>query len=308
MMIWWPWAQVSPLAHPFAAMKATAHFRWPLTVFFNGDFIAGPALPWTYLPTWLLISLPEFYFIALALGVLLASKTLIEVDKELPQPDRLIKIGLLALAGAFPIFSALILHATMYDGLRQFLFVLPCISALAGVSFVSFLESRTNKWIKLGAAATVLISVSLTVLDMIQLHPYQYVYFNRLFAGGLRSAAERFETDYWGSSYKEGAEWVINNYRPNSAQPIRVAHCGLPFLIRYFFEKTGNLRQRFMVVKPDENPDIYLGITRWQCHKVFDGKLLHIVQRKGTPLLYIIEVQGSYRPEALRKKAKGFSW
>jgi hypothetical protein len=63
-----------------------------------------------------------------------------------------------------------------------------------------------------------------------------------------------------------------------------------------------------MVVKPDENPDIYLGITRWQCHKVFDGKLLHIVQRKGTPLLYIIEVQGSYRPEALRKKAKGFSW
>ena len=173
---------------------------------------------------------------------------------------------------------------------------------------MSFLSSPANKYIKTGTGVAVLISVSLTIVNMVELHPYEYVYFNRVFGGGLRSAAERFETDYWGSSYREGAEWVINNYRPNSAQPIRVAHCGLPFLIRYFFEKTGNLRQRFMVVKPDENPDIYLAITRWQCHKVFEGKVIYTVQRQQTPLLFVIEVKGSYRPEVLMRKAKGFSW
>jgi hypothetical protein len=308
MLVWWPWAQVSPLRHPFHAMKAIAHFRWPLTVFFNGHFIAGPELPWTYLPTWFVISLPEFYFIPLALGFWLACRSLVKGGTKPPQPERWIKIGLLVITVAFPISTVLILHPTMYDGLRQFLFILPSISALAAVCFVSFLTSRTNKWFKVGAAVAVLISVSLTIVDMVELHPYQYVYFNRVFGGGLRSAAERFETDYWGSSYREGAEWVINNYRPNSAQPIRVAHCGLPFLISYFFEKTENLRRRFMVVKPDASPDVYLAITRWQCHKIIEGNVVHTVQRKGTPLLYIIEAQGSYRPDALRRKAKGFSW
>jgi len=34
-----------------------------------------------------------------------------------------------------------------------------------------------------------------------------------------------------------------------------------------------------------------------------EGKLLHTVERKGVPLLYIIEMQGSYRPEASTKMA-----
>jgi len=307
MLISWPWAQLSPIRHPLVALNAMAHFRWPLTVFFNGEFIPGAALPWTYLPVWVLISLPEFYFITVALGFLLAIRLLITGRKS-SESEQLIKISLLVLTIVLPTMSAVILRSTLYDGLRQFLFILPSAAVLAAICFVSFLSSPANKYIKMGAVVAVLISVSLTIVNMVELHPYEYVYFNRVLGGGLRSAAERFETDYWGSSYREGAEWVINNYRPNSAQPIRVANCGLPFLIRYFFQKTGNLRQRFMVVKPDENPDIYLAITRWQCHKVFDGKLLHIVQRKGTPLLYIIEVQGSYRPEALRRRAKGFSW
>ena len=59
-----------------------AHFRWPLTVFFDGEFIPGGALPWTYLPVWVLISLPEFYFITVALGFLLAIRLLITERKS----------------------------------------------------------------------------------------------------------------------------------------------------------------------------------------------------------------------------------
>jgi len=53
---------------------------------------------------------------------------------------------------------------------------------------------------------------------MVQLHPYEYVYFNRLFAGGLKAAAERYETEYGGSSYKQGVEWVIRNYQPEGGE------------------------------------------------------------------------------------------
>ena len=29
MLMWWPWAQVAPLGHPYVAMKTTANFEWP---------------------------------------------------------------------------------------------------------------------------------------------------------------------------------------------------------------------------------------------------------------------------------------
>jgi hypothetical protein len=46
-----------------------------------------------------------------------------------------------------------------------------------------------------------------------------------------------------------------------------------------------------------------LSKRRWQCDKLIEGKLVHTVQRQGTPLLYVIEAQGAYRPEASRKMA-----
>ena len=303
MLVWWPWAQISPLGHPYAAMKTTAHFVWPNTVFFNGRFLAGTALPWTYLSTWLTISLPEFYFVVLLLGSLVATQSLLRLDEQPSHPQRLIKLGLLVFAVAFPILAALILHPTMYDGMRQFLFVLPPLAALCGVALVGFLTSPINRLVKAGAGILILLSLSLTIVDMVQMHPYQYVYFNRLFASGLKSAAGRFETDYWGSSYREGAEWVIKNYRLDSGQAIRVANCEVPFLIRYYLEKTEELQRRFVAVPVNANPDIYLAITRWQCDKLIEGKLVHTVQRQGTPLLYVIEAQGAYRPEASRKMA-----
>ena len=38
--------------------------------------------------------------------------------------------------------------------------------------------------------------------------PLSYVYFNVL-AGDRASIHRRFETDYWGLSYREGLEWIV---------------------------------------------------------------------------------------------------
>jgi hypothetical protein len=50
---------------------------------------------------------------------------------------------------------------------------------------------------------------------LISLHPYQYVYYNRL-AGGLQGAFRRYELDYWATSYREAAEYV-NRVAPADA-------------------------------------------------------------------------------------------
>jgi len=40
---------------------------------------------------------------------------------------------------------------------------------------------------------------------MARLHPYEYVYFNRI-AGGVGAAQSRYMLDYWGLSFKQAAE------------------------------------------------------------------------------------------------------
>ena len=43
---------------------------------------------------------------------------------------------------------------------------------------------------------------------MIELHPYQYAYFNRL-VGGVRAAESRYMLDYWGLSFKQATDELL---------------------------------------------------------------------------------------------------
>jgi hypothetical protein len=131
--------------------------------------------------------------------------------------------------------------------------------------------------------------MGITGIDMIQLHPYQSVYFNRAAAGGLASASLQFESDYWGNSYREGAQWVIQNYRADTSGRIRVANCSNYFQTGYFFENP-DARQRFINVERHQNPHVFLTTTRFRCHEKAWGRLLHVVERQGVPLLYIFGV------------------
>jgi Dolichyl-phosphate-mannose-protein mannosyltransferase len=291
MLLCWPWAQVSPIENTLKALQGTAHFDWRGTVFFGGHDIPAVDLPWTYLPTWLAISLPEFYFVSLGVGCFLAYRFVSTADKTPYQIGQLIKVGLLAFVFCSPILAAIVLNSTVYDAIRQLLFVLPPLAILAGVSFASLLRSNAKALIKYGFAAVIFLCMSITAIDMIQLHPYQSVYFNRAVAGGLSSASKRFETDYWGSSYKEGARWVILNYRVDTSSKIRVANCSAPFQTGYFFEKDPEARQRFITVPPKQYPHVFLGTTRFKCHERGWGRVLHVVERQGVPLLYIFEVR-----------------
>ena len=137
----------------------------------------------------------------------------------------------------FPVAMAIALRSTLYDGLRHFLFLMPVLAVLSGWGFSAAWDGLQVGWPRLALMGTALRLIAWVLVDMVQLHPYQSLYYNRVLAGGLRGAAGRFETDYWGQSYKEATEWVMANYRPSTSQPIRVANCSISFLSEYFLEK-----------------------------------------------------------------------
>ncbi len=123
-----------------------------------------------------------------------------------------------------------------------------------------------------------MIAAGVTVWDMVMLHPYQSIYFNRVFAGGLSGASGRFETDYWGNSYREAIEWVAANV---PGEGIRIANCSNPLQSSYYLR--GPDGARFIHVAMTDNPDLLLATTRWDCHLGAPGRVLHTVRRQGVP-------------------------
>ncbi len=282
MISFWPWAQLAPLTRPFQAAAETTRFQWGGdVVLFDGAWYATSELPRSYLPTWFARALPETWGIAAACAIAAA---VVSVRRRATSPRKLLAIAILALAALGPVAAAVLLRPVMYDAQRHFLFVLPPAAAVCGVGLAAFGSSSAfPRWAR-GAVVAVLSALALlTIRDIVRLHPYEYVYVNRA-AGGLRGAVSRYETDYWGASYREGAEWLIRNVEP--PRPLRVAGCS-DFAQLAYYLWTPAARDRFQPVPASMPADVFLATTRWSCHER-PGKILHVVEREGVPLLYVI--------------------
>jgi hypothetical protein len=276
---WWPYLQSSPLAHTLDLLRHTASFGWERTVLFQGAMVPARELPRTYLPTWLLISLPEFYLLAL-MGIG-AAVSISRGDDTRKQAASVIPF--VAGAALVPVMAAIVLRPVLYDGLRQFLFVVPPLAVLAGVGLDAAL--RRPGPVARVAAGLAVVSMAVTAWDMARLHPYESVFFNRS-SGGLPGAAGRYETDYWGNSYKEAAAWLVDSYPPGPR--VRVANVSNPFFTEHYLGRP-ELADRFDPVKLPARADVVLAITRFGEHERWPGKVLHVVERSGVPLCHVIE-------------------
>ncbi len=287
MLAGWPWAQLDPLSNPFKAMVKGS--RWGLNdnmpVFFNGRYQLVSAVPKDFVIKSMLLMSPEFFFIVLLTGILSA---VVYIIRRPELKTQTVKIGYLVFTCIFPVGAAILFNSPRYDGGRQFLFIIPQLAILGGISFAALLHSSLKRWGKALIILAVGASLCITAFDMITLHPYQTVYFNRILAGGLKKAAEKYETDYWGNSYREGILWVIKHYQPELHRKIRVLNAAKEFQTGYYLDQIPGAKDRIEMVQTD--PDIFLATTRFERHRLFPGKILYIVERDHTPLLFVIEV------------------
>ena len=288
MLPWWPYAQLNPLAHPVEALRESARFEWTAVVLYHGAFQPAQNLAWHYLPRWFSKTLPDYYGV-IALGVALAIA--VARLRGTPEPaNRDLRAQLFFVAlGAFGLpVAAVLSKAVMYDAYRHFLFAIPPLAVLTGCG-VSWLMDRPSRAIRVAVLAPAAVSAILTVADMVRLHPYQTVYFNRL-NKGLPGAFGRYETDYWGASHKEGLEWLAANYRTDAPpRSIRVANSAVELFTGYYIETGGRKMERFVSVPPDAPADVVLSIRRWNLHERYKGRIIHSVSRMNVPLLHIIE-------------------
>jgi hypothetical protein len=194
----WPWVALAP-GHLLEAIAYLSQFPYAADTLFAGQRYPAPAVPVTYWPTLLVLQLPEIALLGLLAAALLVPAT----PRQAERTDDRRRLALLtvAVAALFPLAYAVLARPTAYNNLRHFIFMLPPLLVLAALGLDRLLELLAGRWQRL-AGLVVAAGLLLPAVRIVQLHPYEYIYFNDL-SGGVRAAAGRYELDYWGTSFGE---------------------------------------------------------------------------------------------------------
>ncbi|MEQ9622403.1 ArnT family glycosyltransferase [Coleofasciculus chthonoplastes] len=269
----------NPIGWFIETLRYLSKHGWSGTVLFEGQFISAHQLPWYYLPKWFLMTIPGIFIIMFFLGLLL----LIIKLKKLNDTQTVCVVLVLLQIFTLPTI-AILRQSTIYDGVRQFLFVIPGIAAIAATALLWIYQKLHRKNYKIFFAVLIITLFSPIVFDMVNLHPYEYVYFNRI-SGGLVQADNRYETDYWGLSMRDGMEWINNN---SIAGEIVVSssqlHSSKTFAKHNInvishgkFKKLGTTQAFYYIARP-----------RWDFQERFpECPVVYSVNRQGVPLTIV---------------------
>lgn len=174
--------------------------------------------PWWYLPTWVGASLPVLIGALAVLGGALAIAAIVTSRRRGGEGAlwRHRDLGV-----SFVLLQALLLPAlsiaggaTMYNGLRQHLYVIPALAILAGLGaerFARWARDRSAPAWRIVAPAVLSLALIVPMAEQTALFPYNYTYVNPV--AGLRGVNGEWETDYWFSSAKEALERIPRGAR-----------------------------------------------------------------------------------------------
>lgn len=283
------WMTTTTIIHPASwsnpirwfieTLRYLSKHGWSGTVLFEGQFISAHQLPWHYLPKWFLITIPEIFIIMFFLGLLL----LISQLKKLNDTQTACVVLVLLQIFTLPTI-AILRQSTIYDGIRQFLFVIPGIAAIAATALIWIYQKLPRKNYKLFFVILIITLLSPIIADMVTLHPYEYVYFNRI-SGGLVQANNRYETDYWGLSMRDGMEWINNN---SIADAIVVSSSQL-HSSKTFAKPNINVISHGKFKKLGATqPFYYIARPRWDFQERFpECPVVYSVKRQGIPLTIV---------------------
>ena len=208
-VFWPPWTNpIKSIVDIFLVLK-----QYPFSGenFILGKYVSRFDLPWYYVPLWIGVTTPLSFILFFFIGIW---KNCHHLFKELTENiliDNFMAAGFLA-----PILSVIFFGSTLYGGWRHMFFIYPFIAYFMIKGFI-FTSDWIYSYFKLKKDHIVLflgvIVFSPTILSIIKTHPNQSVYFNIL-AG--KDPMLSYEGDAWGTSYRQGLEWIVQNDKRDS--------------------------------------------------------------------------------------------
>jgi len=180
------------------------------------------------------------------------------------------------------------------------LFITPLVASLMGLACMSVTQRLLvgrGKGVLAGLwAIPVVVGVIDCGVTMTLIHPYQYAFFNRA-VGGISGTAEHFDTDYWGTAYREATEALVAYLtdHPDGITDRRVRVAMTP-PHNAIFEREKKvvippgpmvayyLPKGYVLVEPYEWPDYFVAIKRSGFLEMIPGEEILRIERDGVPL------------------------
>ena len=286
----WPGLWASPLQGYLRALGEASDFPWEGKVMFAGLDYPVSELPRSYLPVLLSLQFTEPVLLLFLAGLL-------GMRDFWRGKDRRPELALSVLWLFAPLLGVIGIKPTLYDNFRQVLFIVPPIFIFAGIGLEKILESlqrimaaSRQPFLQNGyavAAGLILATILLPGLywDMC-LHPYQYVYYNRL-VGGTSGAFRRYEMDYWTTSYREATEY-LNVHAPAGS---RIAVWGADHIVKRYARQDleisdlnkADTPQDFAMISTRHDKDLELFPDEPIVFQIGrDGAIFTVVKRLGS--------------------------
>ena len=209
-----PYAWANPLDYLAYALTQTAQHPNVELELFQGRLLASPEMPPHYGLTWLGITTPPPVLLLGFVGMAAVIGQGMARPGAVFHNTRLRFCWLLLACFALPLLAAILLNANQYNGWRQsyFLYAPFCLLAAGGLHWLATAAFRQGGR-RIGMYGLAGLGSGLALLQMVQLHPTQYVYFNFLVD---RETPEYLRTqyylDYWGLAYREGLARLLERH------------------------------------------------------------------------------------------------
>ncbi len=244
----WPYFYADPIG------RLQTYYNFILT-----EGYARGATNWNWDPlVQAITTMPETELVLLMVGIGGA------VWGWLKHQSRLLQLLLAWLA--VPLLRASLPGAANFDGIRHFEEFVPaaCLLAAYGATMLIQLASRFTFRTAAAAAVALLIVVNIGAIEA-RYFGYEYIYYNSL-VGGL-SGMQRLvpdTTDYWGSTYRQGVQWL--NYNAEGGAQLHVAIA--PWIVRltspiWLRSDIGLIEEPVINLKVDQGYPVYvMFITR----------------------------------------------
>jgi hypothetical protein len=295
----WPWSALAPL-NPLRGLVDFGEFNYHIDTLVDGHIYQMGNVPRWYVPVYLLIKLP---LIILA-GTLLALPLLRKHAADEPRPWRRTETAMLLFMAVFPVLCEVIDRGPAFTGMRHFLFVVPLFAVLAGIGIdwlIGALAQRQHV-LSLGAGAVVVALLISNAMLLVELHPYQYLYYNPL-VGGLEGASRRFATDYWVDIMPEAVDdletYVAELDGPQKGQHrYTVAVCGQ----RESFEDEAHNDPSLQWIDDWSKADFFIAPTHMNCDRALDGRVIASISRLGVLIGVVKDRRALVRHTTARAK------
>lgn len=267
----WPYLWPNPLGHLIESIRVMSEYPWGGQVLFNGSMYASTQIPRSYLPVLLGIQMTEPVWFLFIIGLMIAVYESIRRNVE----SRVLLI-LAALWFILPLLGFVITRSPLYDNFRQVFFILPPVFLLAGLALQKLRQPVVQ-------AAVIGLLALPGILSGIQLHPYEYIYYNS-FIGGVHGAFRRFELDYWGTSYREAADYLNQVAPANDTVWVE----GPAHLLQLYARPDLKVYSTYEAARADHY-DYVVAISRYDLDLTSypNAQVIHTIERDGSVLTAI---------------------